>query len=108
MASDQSSENAPLPALEAPSATATATKLPKIVISDPLKALLGDMLHANLSTMHLVLSPPNTRGKGDAMRAFTDFINKNQHELLVGKQTTYDSVSNWVKELKVIGSEELV
>jgi hypothetical protein len=100
-------ENVALPAKEAPAATPVASKLPEMVTSDQMKALLGDILHANLSTMHLVIAPPNSRGKGEALKAFTDFLNKSQHELLVGRQTNPDCVGNWVKDLRQVGVEEL-
>jgi hypothetical protein len=96
-----------LSAKEVPTATPVASKLPEMVTSDQMKALLEDILHANLLTMHLVLAPPNSRGKVEAVKALTDFLNKSQHELLVGRQTNPDCVGNRVTDLRQVGVEEL-
>ena len=50
-----------------------------MIISYDLRLLLADILHANssmiITTMHLVLAPPNTSGKGPAMEELVKFLN---------------------------------
>ena len=78
MANDPSSQSVMNPAL-GDAAAASVCRIQNLIISYDLRLLLADILHANLSmiitTMHLVLAPPNTSGKGPAMEELVKFLN---------------------------------
>jgi hypothetical protein len=84
----------------------SASKNQKLQKSDNLLWLLADIIHANLCTMHMVLSPPNTRGKGDAVEDLIKFLSAHQHDLLRGKSTTSETLNKWITECKKLADAE--
>jgi hypothetical protein len=54
----------------------------------------------------MVLSPPNTRGKGDAVEDIIKFLSVHQHDLLRGKSTTSETLNKWITECKKLADAE--
>ena len=74
MAADMSSQNAAIPASVMEPSTPAPPPAPikqKMILTDGLRELLGQILHENLASMHMVLAPPGARGKGTAIDQLT-------------------------------------
>ena len=109
MADDPSSQSVLNSAL-GDAAAAAVCRIQNLIISYNLRLLLADILHANLSmiitTMHLVLAPPSTHGKGPAMEELVKFLNGHQHPVLQEKCTTADTFNIWLKDFKKLAEHD--
>ncbi len=98
-----------LPALVQEVSTAAPRPTPvkqKLIITDALRELLGQILHANLTSMHMILAGAGVRGKGTAIEGLVKFLNHHEHDLLRGKQTTAQTLGGWINDLKKIAEQE--
>ena len=109
MAEHVSSQNAAIPASVIESSNPVPPPAPqkqKMIMTDNLRELLGQMLHANLVSMHMVLAPPGARGKGAALDQLCTFLNNHEHDFLRGKATTVPTLSGWIVDLKKVAEQE--
>ena len=103
MAELASSQNSAIPASVMESSNQVPPPAPqkqKMILTDGLRELLGQILHANLASMHMVLAPPGARGKGTALDQLCTFLNNHEYELIRGKATTVATLSGWIVDLK--------
>ena len=109
MASEPPSGNGAVPAIPVESSTSTCPGAPpkqKLTMSNPLRELLAEILHANLGTWHMALGAMGARGKGEQTTKLCEFLNQHEHDLLRGKTTTTQTLSGSINDLKKIAENE--
>jgi len=77
----------------------SSKKFIKLMLSDQVMLLLADIITANLSSWHMVLSPAGKHGKRRFLDKLVDYINSYDHELLRGRKTTSETVGEWIKNV---------
>ncbi len=96
MAELSSSQNAAIPASVMESSNQVPPPAPpkqKMILTDGVRELLGQILHSNLASMHMVLAPPGARGKGAALDQLCTSLNNHEHDFIRGKATTVATLS---------------
>jgi hypothetical protein len=103
MPSHVNPKNGAIPAVVQETSTAAPPPMPakqKLILIGALRDLLGQILHANLSSMDMALAGAGVCGKGTAIDPLVNFLNNHEHDLVRGKQTTAHTLGIWISDLK--------
>ena len=88
-------------------------KTKQLVISDALKLYLSEVFIQLLDTdddnpdkILLLCLEPRSHGRGNAFDRLVNYLSESENPLIVGKQTTKQSVSTWINDCMKMGIAE--